>query len=159
MAGTNSNRHAAASTCELRLGYAATATQFAALVVLAARGGPWPPGAAIRGWLIAGAGLGAWAIASMGRRTVRVTPDPKPGGTLAVRGPYRWIRHPMYSAVLTIGGAWSVAAPDAATLGAASALVLAVATKIVLEERFLSRTYPGWEAMRRRTRRLIPFVF
>jgi methyltransferase len=58
-------------------------------------------------------GLRYWAIASLGRAwNVRAVVDPALG--VVTRGPYRWIRHPNYLAVLlefvaipAAGGAWT----------------------------------------------------
>lgn len=55
-------------------------------------------------WLeIAGLYLGLWAVLRLRPRSVRVVlPDVPRNAPLVTRGPYRWIRHPMYTAVLLI---------------------------------------------------------
>jgi methyltransferase len=58
-----------------------------------------------------------WAIASLGERwTFRVLVPP--GGALVTRGPYRWIRHPNYVAVLgeLAGAALALGVPWTGTL-------------------------------------------
>lgn len=65
---------------------------------------PWPVGL-----FVLAQGLRYWAIATLGRRwTTRVWV--LPGAPLVRRGPYRWLRHPNYVAVM----AEFVAAPLAA---------------------------------------------
>ena len=64
--------------------------------------GPW---LASIGWVwleIIGLYLGAWAIYTMKLRNLRIAPEVARGARLVTTGPYRFIRHPMYSAVLLI---------------------------------------------------------
>ena len=49
---------------------------------------------------IAGIMLGIWAIAIMGMTNTNITPLVKQSAILVTNGPYAFIRHPMYSAVL-----------------------------------------------------------
>ena len=49
---------------------------------------------------IAGVMLGIWAIVMMGRKNTNITPLVKQDALLVTNGPYAFIRHPMYSAVL-----------------------------------------------------------
>ncbi len=57
----------------------------------------------LRGWgllaLALAAGVGAWALASLGEDT-RVHPVPGEATRLRTHGIYAWVRHPMYLAVL-----------------------------------------------------------
>ena len=75
-------------------------------------------------------------------------------------GPYRIVRHPMYSGLLP------VMAGIALWLGSYAAAIIAtvptalIAARAVLEERFLVRELPGYREFMERTRfRLIPFVW
>ena len=63
----------------------------------------WPHDAAsVAGFvfLIAGLALALWAFISMRRSNFSVMPEPVSGGELVERGPYRLIRHPMYTCLL-----------------------------------------------------------
>ena len=97
------------------------AAQLSLLVVLATQAllswrlQPWTPQA----WLViaAGTALGAWALSANRPGNFNVHPAPRAGGRLVSDGPYRWIRHPMYSALLLAGlgvvlgaGGWSAVA-------------------------------------------------
>ncbi len=87
--------------------------------------------------LLAAAALRAWAIGSLGERwTTRIVCVP--GAPRVVAGPYRFLRHPNYLAVVVemaalplLHGAWLTAA----VFSAANAAVLAV--RIPAEERAL----------------------
>jgi methyltransferase len=75
-----------------------------AFLAMAAEGawrGPAPPAALLMGLAMFGLAkaLKLWAIASLGERwSFRVLV--LPGRALVARGPYRWMRHPNYLAVL-----------------------------------------------------------
>ena len=55
--------------------------------------------------------LGLWALSANRPGNFNIRPEPKTDGQLVQTGPYRWIRHPMYTAVLlfSIGCAGFVA--------------------------------------------------
>jgi len=106
---------------------------------------------------LAGQGLRYWAIRSLGPAwNVRAVVDPRLG--VVTKGPYRWIRHPNYLAIVleflsvpAAGGAWV----SLLLLNAFSAPVLA--RRIRAEEAVLARV-PGYlEAMGSKGR-LLPRV-
>lgn len=100
-----------------------------------------------------------WAAISLRRKNLSVLPEPVTGGKLVEDGPYRLIRHPMYTALIIIG------------LGAATIhgsllhfiyLVLLVAIlllKIHREEMLLRSAYEEYENYMKRSKKLVPFVF
>ena len=108
-------------------------------VLLLAR--PWvPPLAAVMiSLLILAQGLRYWAVATLGDRwTARIVCVP--GDPLVTTGPYRWLRHPNYLAVVTefitlplVHTAWITAA----TFSIANAIVLR--RRIAVEEDALRR--------------------
>ena len=132
------------------------AAQFAlaAGVLVPGRSFDWQPA----GLLLAagGAGLGLWALTANRPGNFRIVPELKPGAHLVQSGPYRWIRHPMYTAVLlaTLGGLLCQWTPlrllDFLALGAV------LYAKAVREERLLSVRFPGYAAYQARTRRFLP---
>lgn len=86
--------------------------------------------------------------------------DGAPGsGALIRRGPYRWIRHPMYTGALvliwvSILGHWSP------VNGAIGAVVLVFAVlRIEAEERVLRSHYPEFADYAKKAKRMIPFVY
>jgi len=120
--------------------------------------GDWPGWARVAGAVVAVTGLAglAWSIRTLGDS---LTPYPKPRdeGVLIETGPYRFVRHPIYTAgsLLFIGSA--VAASVPATL---AALLLPVLWwfKAGVEERFLTERFPAYASYRRRVRRRL-FLF
>ncbi|OFW65975.1 MAG: hypothetical protein A2Z12_02090 [Actinobacteria bacterium RBG_16_68_21] len=120
---------------------------------------PLPPIAHAAAWmLIALAGaLGLWAAKWLG---AGLTALPLPNGRveLVTHGPYRWVRHPMYSAVMVgmAGVAWMARSVVAAVL--AGALIVLFAGKSRWEERHLVAGFPGYDQYRETTGRFVPGV-
>jgi protein-S-isoprenylcysteine O-methyltransferase Ste14 len=99
-----------------------------------------------------------WARFTFGRRSFRPAANPTAGG-LVTTGPYRFIRHPIYSAVCLF-----VTAGAAAHLSLSSVLLCGLiwATSVVrmlCEEQLLRGMYPEYRKYAAVTPRMIPFVF
>jgi protein-S-isoprenylcysteine O-methyltransferase Ste14 len=107
---------------------------------------------------IVGGMLGIWAIATMGRTNTNITPLVKQSAMLVTNGPYAFIRHPMYSAVLlTI---WPLIVDQYSLFRLAIGLVLTIdlIVKLLFEESLLRQRFAGYEIYMKETKRLIPFV-
>lgn len=112
-------------------------------------------------WGLAGAGvaLGLWALASNRPGNFNIRPTPRPGGRLVQQGPYRWVRHPMYTAVIAFGlGCAGAASTPWAWLGLV-ALVAVLLKKAALEERWMTEVHADYATYRSRTHRLLPGIF
>ncbi len=97
--------------------YVLVGVQFLCLIYLAATG-PWVASGVPLVIEMAGGLLGIWATFAMRWSRVRVTPTPRHDVELVQRGPYRWVRHPMYVAVLLVALALVLNAPSAGRWGA-----------------------------------------
>jgi protein-S-isoprenylcysteine O-methyltransferase Ste14 len=139
--------------------YTLVGVQLASIAVLLFSGPLLPQEPAWRAMLAAGVLLGLWALATMDRRSLTALPDVRPGGSLATRGPYRAIRHPMYAAVLLAGLALVLDRPSVLRVAAYAVLSVDLLFKLNYEERLLEREYPEYDAYRARTKRLIPFIY
>jgi protein-S-isoprenylcysteine O-methyltransferase Ste14 len=136
---------------------ALVAMQFvlAGLVLLRFR--PALAGAGFALFLLTGIVVGLWALSANRPGNFNIRPEPKEGGILVMRGPYRWVRHPMYLAVLLFTAAFAIAG-DAWQWVAWAALGLVLLAKARREERGLDLAHPGYADYRARTRAIIPFV-
>jgi protein-S-isoprenylcysteine O-methyltransferase Ste14 len=118
---------------------------------------PWRVGVGLV-LFAAGLGFAVWARIHIGRNWG--TPmSQKNEAELVTSGPYRLVRHPIYSGILlgltgtavALSWAWLIAVALAAAYFVYSAIV---------EERDLTRLFPdAYPAYRRSTKMLVPFVF
>lgn len=118
---------------------------------------------------IAGAAAGAVAIMIGGVLAVRgivdlresLTPFPHPrdGASLVEHGAYRLARHPIYGGLVMGAIGWGFLTASAVALVLAVVLLGFFDLKSRREEAWLVDRFPAYEAYRRRTRRLIPFVY
>jgi protein-S-isoprenylcysteine O-methyltransferase Ste14 len=135
--------------------------QFALLLLLAAAAGPAMLAGAVSApaWLLAMASLvlAAWTLAHNRIGNFNIRPMPKAGGRLVTSGPYRQIRHPMYSAVLLGAAALAWLAHPAAWL-AWAALCIVLWTKSSIEERWMAQHHPDYAAYRQHSRRFVPWL-
>jgi protein-S-isoprenylcysteine O-methyltransferase Ste14 len=113
--------------------------------------------------LLLGAGaLGAWALSANRPGNFNIRPTPRTGGHLVQAGPYRWIRHPMYSAVLlaALAGLYGVDVPSRAVVGTAFLALAAVLWfKAGLEERWMLAQHPAYADYIKNTDRFVPWLW
>jgi protein-S-isoprenylcysteine O-methyltransferase Ste14 len=107
-----------------------------------------------------GALLGAWTLAFNRPGNFNIRPVPKAAGTLVTNGPYRWVRHPMYSALLLVSTSFTLASPGVHHGWACLiALTVVLAIKARYEEALLGSKFAGYAAYAGRTRRFLPGVY
>jgi protein-S-isoprenylcysteine O-methyltransferase Ste14 len=112
------------------------------------------------GWLFFFAGLALFAAAFIALgHTFTSNPVPKHDGELATHGIYRFIRHPMYTAVLLCALGWSMLLGGAWHYIITAALLLFFWAKSDAEERWLHRHYADYADYRARTGRFLPRLF
>ncbi len=99
-----------------------------------------------------------WARLAFGRRSFHVAANPTEGG-LVTSGPYRYIRHPIYTAFGVFSGAGVVAHWSWAS-GLLGGLVLGCALlRIFCEEVMVTARYPEYRQYAATTWRMIPYIF
>jgi protein-S-isoprenylcysteine O-methyltransferase Ste14 len=114
------------------------------------------------GWLaleMAGALLGIWAYVSIPFKQLRIAPEVSASAKLIKRGPYRWIRHPMYAAVLLAALALVLDTPSLWRWLGWIGLVIVLGLKAVHEERLLAKTFPEYPDYQRQTKRFLPYLW
>jgi len=111
-------------------------------------------------WLALGmsAMVGLWALATNRPGNFNIHPTPRDDGKLVMYGPYRWIRHPMYTAVNLLGLACALALGSALAWLLWLVLSLVLLAKALLEERWMTALHPDYASYRARTHRFIPFI-
>lgn len=107
---------------------------------------------------VVGVSLMIWARVVFGRRSFHASATPTQGG-LVTNGPYRYIRHPIYSGMTLVtlagvGGHWSGAS------GLCGAVVLGgAALRIFCEENLVRARYPEYAEYSATTWRMIPYLY
>ena len=103
--------------------------------------------------------LGLIAIFYMRPRNLSVSPLPKQQALLIKSGPYHWIRHPMYSAVLLFCFARFLGIHTRFSLLILIILFVILMFKMSFEEKMLKEKFESYAEYIRETKRLIPFVY
>ena len=102
--------------------------------------------------------LGVWTLWHNRPGNFNIRPEPKASGRLVTGGPYRYMRHPMYSALLLFAAAEVAAYADVWKLAAWLLLAAVLWGKTVLEERGLREKHVDYAAYAGRVRRFVPWV-
>jgi protein-S-isoprenylcysteine O-methyltransferase Ste14 len=102
--------------------------------------------------------LMVWARLTFGRRSFHASADPTPGG-LVTTGPYRFIRHPIYTAACLF--VWAGVLSNWSVLAGLLGLLLLVGAfiRMLCEERLVVAAYPEYRDYARDTKRMVPYVF
>lgn len=132
----------------------------AALIVLCLQQVPDQlPGAPTYALWLASAVLGVGALFVNRPGNFNIRPEPKAQGQLVKTGPYRWVRHPMYSAVLLLAAGASAWLMTLVGLVLWVDLLGVLVFKAHLEEQWLLQRYPEYADYRRHTWRLVPWLY
>jgi len=99
-----------------------------------------------------------WARLTFGTRSFHGSATPTEGG-LVTTGPYQYIRHPIYTAIVLFMWAgvvanWSLGVMSMAVLASGGALV-----RMLCEEQLLVQRYPEYASYAKVTKRMIPYLF
>jgi protein-S-isoprenylcysteine O-methyltransferase Ste14 len=108
--------------------------------------------------MVIGLIVGLWAIVTM-RLKVSILPDVRDSQKLFTNGPYKYIRHPMYTAVLLITFAWVLQRFNIFSVCMWIILVLNLNLKLKFEESLLLRKFKKYSSYMKKTKRLIPFIY
>ena len=86
-------------------------------------------------------------------------PYPKPESTLIETGPYRIVRHPMYSGAILIAFGWALLIHSWLAIGTALVLFVLFDLKSRREEAWLKEKFPGYITYQQRVRKLVPLIY
>lgn len=102
--------------------------------------------------------LMAWARMTFGARSFHFSASPTEGG-LVTTGPYRYIRHPIYSAVLIFMWAGVLANISVRNLLFGLIAFAGAYIRMLSEETLVLIKYPEYDVYAMKTKRLIPYFF
>lgn len=103
--------------------------------------------------------LGGWTLLHNRLGNFNVHPQPKARGVLVTSGPYRLMRHPMYTTVLLSAAAMACASAHWLAWLLWLALLATLLVKAMLEEQWLCEHHPQYAEYCLRCKRFIPGVF
>jgi protein-S-isoprenylcysteine O-methyltransferase Ste14 len=130
------------------------------LIFLVLFSGPLFPSAMIFVTIeIGGVAIGIWAIFEQGIGNFHIRPANKVGARLIDEGIYKWVRHPMYLAIIVT---LSPLLADHFTyfrLFSFIALLFVLVLKLEYEEKQLLRHFSTYPEYQKHSWKLIPFVF
>ena len=134
-------------------------TSLAGLVPSPDRYGSVALGAAGIAVFVAGLVVVALAQRAMGA-SWRVGLDPSERTALVITGPFRWVRNPIYSALVIMAAGACLMVLNAVAVSAVAVLAAAVVLQVVLvEEPYLARTHgDAYEQYRHTTARFVPVL-
>jgi len=99
-----------------------------------------------------------WARITFGLRSFHPAANPTEGG-LVRTGPYRYIRHPIYTAACLFGWAGILVHLSLASVAFGVLLFLGALVRMLAEERLVKQRYPDYVEYSKVTSRMIPHVF
>jgi protein-S-isoprenylcysteine O-methyltransferase Ste14 len=105
--------------------------------------------------LVTGTAWSVWSLCSLGRNLSIIAQ----ARDVVEHGPYRWVRHPLYTGEIVSSLGLAIAADSLAAAGVWVTLVALQVYRARQEERILIGTLPAYAAYRTRTAGLLPGVF
>jgi protein-S-isoprenylcysteine O-methyltransferase Ste14 len=105
----------------------------------------------------AGIILMLWARITFGRRSFHATAGPTEG-SLVTNGPYRLIRHPIYTAVILFCFPGVLANLNVLPILLLVLLLIGSMIRMLIEEHLLISRYPEYIDYIKRTKRVIPYI-
>jgi protein-S-isoprenylcysteine O-methyltransferase Ste14 len=102
---------------------------------------------------------GLWAVLTMNKDTLTVMPELRKNASLVTTGPYRFVRHPMYTSVTLLLTGMLIDNFDWMRLLVLIMVLIVLILKINIEEKQLRMRFPAYESYQLKTKRFIPFIF
>ncbi len=100
----------------------------------------------------------AWAIRVIQLKHLKISPEINPANALVTHGPYKWIRHPMYTSLLLVTFCFILNDFSWMRLAVWSALFVNLLIKISVEEKLLRNHYSDYSKYQSKTKKLFPFI-
>jgi protein-S-isoprenylcysteine O-methyltransferase Ste14 len=100
-----------------------------------------------------------WAGINMQQSKLRISPIPAENAQLVTTGPYKFIRHPMYTSILLGSAGLLFIYFSWFRLFIAAFLLSVLLFKLTWEEKMLSEKFPGYSDYKKHSKRIIPFLF
>jgi protein-S-isoprenylcysteine O-methyltransferase Ste14 len=132
--------------------------QFLCLFILGYTGELLPQNYFLRLIMLLSLVLVLWAMIIM-KFNFNAAPEILPNVTLTTKGPYNLIRHPMYTSIFGLTIPWLVNDFSYFRLSVFLILLVNQLVKINSEEKILSEKFPDYPEYKKRTKKIIPFIY
>jgi protein-S-isoprenylcysteine O-methyltransferase Ste14 len=103
--------------------------------------------------------IGLWAIHAMSNSRLNIFPDIRPGAVIITTGPYKYVRHPMYLAVILFTASLLADHFTCFRLIIFIVLLTDLLFKIEYEEKKLNEAFSDYRQYRKHSGKLIPFIY
>jgi protein-S-isoprenylcysteine O-methyltransferase Ste14 len=110
-------------------------------------------------FMLTGIALGLHSIYTIRIGNFNISPHVKPGGKMIAHGPYRFVRHPMYTAILITCWPMVLGHFSYLKLGFVVGLTLVLIVKLHIEEQYLKHAFPAYREYTGTSKKLIPFIW
>jgi len=132
--------------------------QFLCVGILVATGIVIPKNIFLLSLIIISFFLALWSMILM-KFHFNAAPEILKDAELIIKGPYRLIRHPMYTSLIGLGAAWIINDFSYFRLLIFIILIINQIIKLSYEEKFLLEKFPDYKNYKNRTKRIIPFIY
>ena len=102
--------------------------------------------------------IGLWSSFLL-NKNFSVLPVPVKNSALVSSGPYKYVRHPIYTVVILLGIIWAAGKFSYINLTVLILLMIVLVLKLNYEERLLSAKFPGYKNYQSTSKKLIPFIY
>lgn len=141
------------------MSYIYVAIQVLFIILIGATGPIIPRNIAILTGISIGVFTMFWALWTMRLNNLNMMPDLKHKSILVTSGPYRVIRHPMYASVLLVTLMLVVNHLTLLRIGFWLVLLIDLHFKFFYEEKLLLKKYSEYMDYKKKTKRIIPFIY
>jgi len=101
----------------------------------------------------------AWVAITPGARRLRIVPEPAVAAVLMTKGPYHYVRHPLYSAVILFALGCFLDEPLGINLPLLLILIAVLVVKMNREEEYLQNKFADYNSYIEKSKRLLPFLY
>lgn len=142
----------------MKKSYAFVAIQFTAIFILIFTGSIFPSDIVIFIIMILFLLFGLWAM-FVHRFRFNALPELRDDSSLKTSGPYRFVRHPMYTSLIFITLIWVLYDFTIIRLAIWIILLITIHLKSEYEEQLLIKKFPEYPQYKTLTKKFIPFIY
>jgi len=142
----------------MKKSYVFVAIQFTAIFILILTGSIFPAEIVKLIIMIFFVLFGLWAM-FVHRFRFNALPELRDDSSLKTSGPYRLVRHPMYTSLIFITLIWLINEFSIFRLAIWIILLITIHLKSEYEEKLLIKKFPEYPQYKTRTKKFIPFIY